>query len=78
MVNACSCRLHGQSALVEDTFNLALHVHDVPELVRANRKLFADAIGVPAERFTTCAQVHGSKVQVLLILPILLPTLMLW
>lgn len=64
VVNACSCRLHGQSALVEDTLNLALHVHDVPELVRANRKLFADAIGVPAERFTTCAQVHGSKVQV--------------
>ena len=61
-VNACSCRLHGESDIVEGTFNLALHVGDDVEKVLRNRKAFAEAVGVDAERFTTCQQVHGSKV----------------
>lgn len=63
-INACSCRLHGESAIVADTLNLALHVGDEEKLVLANRRRFAAAIGVQAERFTTCAQVHGSEVVV--------------
>ena len=61
-VNACSCRLHGESDVVEGTLNLALHVGDDVEKVLRNRKAFAEAIGVDANRFTTCQQVHVSKV----------------
>ena len=61
-VNACSCRLHGESDVVEGTLNLALHVGDDVEKVLRNRKAFAKAIGVDANRCTTCQQVHGSKV----------------
>ena len=61
-VNACSCRLHGESDVVPGTLNLALHVGDDVEKVLRNRKAFAEAVGVDANRFTTCQQVHGSKV----------------
>ena len=61
---ACSCRFHGESDVVPGTLNLALHVGDNPEKVLRNRLKFAEAIGVKAERFTTCAQVHGNNVQV--------------
>lgn len=60
--NACSCRVHGESALIHGLFNLALHVGDEKELVLANRRKFAAALGVNPKRFTTCAQVHGSKI----------------
>lgn len=63
-VNACSCRLHGESDLVPDTLNLALHVGDNPDKVLRNRRRFAAALGVSAERFTTCQQVHGDRVAV--------------
>ena len=61
-VNACSCRKNGESDIVADTLNLALHVGDDVEKVLRNRKAFAEAVGVNPERFTTCQQVHGSKV----------------
>ena len=61
---ACSCRFHGESIIVPGTLNLALHVGDKTEKVLRNRLKFAEAIGVKAERFTTCAQVHGNNVQV--------------
>jgi YfiH family protein len=62
---ACSTRLHGESDIVPGTLNLALHVGDNPQKVLRNRQKFAEAIGVKAERFTTCAQVHGSMVRVI-------------
>ena len=62
---ACSCRFHGESDIVPGTLNLALHVGDNPRKVIRNRQKFAEAIGVKAERFTTCAQVHGNKIQVI-------------
>lgn len=61
-INGCSCRLHGQSSIVPESLNMALHVGDVAEMVVANRRLFAQALGVDAAKFTTCAQVHGTKV----------------
>ena len=61
---ACSCRLHGESDMIPGTLNMALHVGDNPQKVLRNRQKFAAAIGVKPERFTTCAQVHGSNVQV--------------
>lgn len=62
--NACSCRLHGESDMVPGTLNLALHVGDEVELVLQNRRLFAQALGLDASKFTTCEQVHGSNVAV--------------
>lgn len=62
--NACSCRLHGESSLVPGTLNLALHVGDDADLVLQNRRLFAQALGLDASKFTTCEQVHGSNVAV--------------
>ena len=61
-VNACSCRKNGESDIVVGTLNLALHVGDDVAKVLRNRKIFAEAVGVNAERFTTCQQVHGSKI----------------
>ena len=37
-LTACSCRLHGTSALVPGTLNLALHVGDEPDRVLADRR----------------------------------------
>ena len=62
--NACSCRLHGESAVADGTLNLALHVGDNEKMVLRNRERFAQAIGVNAQHFTTCAQVHGSEIAV--------------
>lgn len=61
-VHGCSCRLHGKSEVVDGTLNLALHVGDNQQLVVENRQSFAEALGVDAAKFTTCQQVHGSKV----------------
>lgn len=63
-INACSCRLHGESALKSGMFNLALHVGDDEALVLKNRQKFAEALGVGSKAFTTCQQVHGSNVVV--------------
>lgn len=61
-VHGCSCRLHGTSEVAAETLNLALHVGDAPQLVVENRACFAKALGVDADKFTTCQQVHGSNV----------------
>lgn len=61
--NGCSCRFHGESDIVPGTLNLALHVGDAEEKVLANRRLFAETLGTDARRFTTCRQVHGSRVE---------------
>lgn len=61
-INACSCRLHGRSDIVDGTLNLALHVGDDEAKVLTNRSAFAAAVGVQADNFTTCEQVHGSKI----------------
>lgn len=50
--------------MVPGTLNLALHVGDEVELVLKNRRLFAQALGLDASKFTTCEQVHGSNVAV--------------
>lgn len=61
-VNGCSCRINGVSDVAAGTLNLALHVGDNPQLVVENRQSFAEVLGVDAAKFTTCQQVHGSKV----------------
>ena len=63
--NAFSCRLHGESSLVPGGFNLALHVGDDAEKVLSNRRKYAAALGVAANKFTCCEQVHGDIVAVI-------------
>lgn len=62
--NGCSCRLHGDSDVAANTLNLALHVGDDAAKVLRNRQKFAAALEVDADKFTTCRQVHGSRVAV--------------
>ncbi|MDY6029562.1 MAG: peptidoglycan editing factor PgeF [Acidaminococcaceae bacterium] len=61
-INGCSCRGGGESDVIEGTLNLALHVQDASEKVLANRRAFAEALGVAYEKFTTCEQVHGCNI----------------
>ena len=63
-IHGCSSRLHGQSRVVANTLNLALHVGDDSAKVLTNRCLWAQALGVDPLHFTTCEQVHGSRVAV--------------
>ena len=63
--NAFSCRLHGESSLVPGGFNLALHVGDDAEKVLSNRQKYAAALGVAANKFTCCEQVHGDVVAII-------------
>lgn len=62
--NAFTCRFHGESDLVPDNLNLALHVGDNAEKVLRNRKTVAGALGIDAGKFTACQQVHGDKIAV--------------
>lgn len=61
-INGCSCRTGGESDIVEGSLNLALHVGDDPKKVLKNRRSYSKALGVNAEHFTTCEQVHGTVV----------------
>ena len=63
-INGCSCRLHGESDVAPGTLNLALHVGDDAAKVIRNRQRFAAALNVDAAKFTTCQQVHSSRVAV--------------
>ncbi|GAB6932550.1 peptidoglycan editing factor PgeF [Calditerricola satsumensis] len=45
-----------------EPFNLALHVGDDPQRVRARRDALCEALGLPPEAFTCAEQVHGSRV----------------
>ncbi|MDB5750635.1 MAG: hypothetical protein JWP65_1056, partial [Ramlibacter sp.] len=56
---ACSTRGGGVSAAPYDSLNLGNHVGDAPQAVAANRRRFAQAIGV---RPVFLQQVHGSAV----------------
>ncbi len=62
--NAFSCRLHGESSIVPETFNLALHVGDDAGKVLRNRQKYAAALGVDCNKFTACEQVHDSEITV--------------
>ena len=62
--NAFSCRMNGQSDIVEKGFNLALHVGDNQDKVLKNRARYAESLGLDNARFTTCEQVHGTNVVV--------------
>lgn len=64
IINGCSSRLNGESVIAEGGLNLALHVGDEPGLVLRNRKRYAQALNVESKSFTTCEQVHGTKVAV--------------
>lgn len=57
-------RAGGASASPYDSFNLAEHVGDDPEAVRANRERLAGILGLPAEDFVWMEQLHTNTVTV--------------
>ncbi|HIU63460.1 MAG TPA: peptidoglycan editing factor PgeF [Candidatus Avacidaminococcus intestinavium] len=63
-VNAFTCRMNGQSLLMPNELNLALHVGDDQQAVIRNRELIAQAIGFSLSRVVTCQQVHGADIAV--------------
>ncbi len=63
VVHGFTLRHHGQSDIVKGTLNMALHVGDDCKKVLPNRAKVAKALGYDPKKATTCAQVHGSRVQ---------------
>lgn len=57
-------RAGGASASPYDSFNLAEHVGDDREAVRANRERLAGILGLPAEDFVWMEQLHTNTVTV--------------
>lgn len=57
-------RAGGASASPYDSFNLAEHVGDDPEAVRANRERLAGILGLPAADFVWMEQLHTNTVTV--------------
>lgn len=60
-----STRIGGNSAAPYDTLNLSLNVDDDGDAVRANRRVFASAIGVDFERIVVPDQVHSNSVKLI-------------
>ncbi|GFN24062.1 peptidoglycan editing factor PgeF [Thermanaeromonas sp. C210] len=61
---AFSTRQGGVSPGVFRSLNLGFHVGDEPDLVLTNRRLFAEATGLPLATWVVGEQVHGSRVAV--------------
>ncbi|MBP2649692.1 MAG: Polyphenol oxidase [Firmicutes bacterium] len=59
-----SSRLGGRSKAPFESLNLGLSTGDDPEVVKANRRLFCEAVGVDVDRLVTAGQVHGDRVYV--------------
>ena len=57
-------RAGGASASPYDSFNLAEHVGDDPEAVRANRERLAEILGLPASQFVWMEQLYTNTVTV--------------
>lgn len=64
VVHAFSTREGGRSRPPFSALNMAFHVGDDPELVRANRKLFFANLGLDLAKSTWASQVHGDRVAV--------------
>lgn len=58
----CSTRAGGKSSPPWDSLNLGDHVGDAPGRVLENRRVLADACGLPAAAFGWLNQVHGVEV----------------
>jgi len=59
-----STRLGGLSKMPYDTLNLGLSTGDDVEIVKVNRRLFCEAVGVDADKLVTAGQVHGDSIYV--------------
>ncbi len=59
---ATSLRHSGVSYCPYHSLNLADHVGDEPEAVMENRRIFFDHIGVDADNFAYCRQIHSAHV----------------
>ncbi|KZE65795.1 hypothetical protein AWM68_05290 [Fictibacillus phosphorivorans] len=62
IVAGFTTREGGNSSEPFYSMNMGFHVDDNPEIVRKNRKKFAELIGFPIENWVSSKQVHGAKV----------------
>lgn len=65
VIHGFTARHGGVSGGPYASLNLAFHVGDDPEQVRANRKITADVLGFAPEKLVTAEQVHGERIAVL-------------
>lgn len=61
---AVSTRQGGVSQGAFSSLDMGFHNGDVPENVKENRKRFGRALGIPAEHFISCQQVHGTHIEI--------------
>lgn len=59
-----TCRRGGNSPAPYDNLNMALHVGDDPEHVRANRAVACRSLGINPAELVAADQIHGHGVQV--------------
>lgn len=64
VVHGFTARHGGLSNGPYASLNLAFHVGDDPEKVRANRKIVAGALGFIPEMLVTAEQVHGERIAI--------------
>ncbi|MFZ5944122.1 MAG: peptidoglycan editing factor PgeF [Bacillota bacterium] len=57
-----STRIGGRSDTPYDSLNLAFHCGDNFEKVKENRKIFAQAVGIPSENIVAADQIHGDNI----------------
>ncbi|RWZ60683.1 peptidoglycan editing factor PgeF [Halobacillus fulvus] len=63
LVAGITTRQGGVSEAPFESLNMGLHVNDSQEVVVANRKLLADEVGIPLDRWVIGEQVHDIRVQ---------------
>jgi polyphenol oxidase len=63
LVSGFTTRLNGKSSHPFKSFNIGLHVGDDPHDVVSNRRLLADRLNIPFERWTCGEQTHGTNIQ---------------
>ncbi|MCA0969356.1 peptidoglycan editing factor PgeF [Halobacillus litoralis] len=63
LISGLTTRQGGVSGSPFDSLNMGLHVNDRDEDVIANRRLIADEVGIPLERWVMGEQVHGIQVK---------------
>lgn len=64
VLHAVSTRLHGHSKDQFKSLNLGINSGDSSDVVRANRQLFAEAVGFDLTPAVTAQQVHGDNIAV--------------
>ncbi|MBN3555140.1 peptidoglycan editing factor PgeF [Fictibacillus nanhaiensis] len=62
LIAGFTTREGGNSTMPFHSMNMGFHVNDNPDMVRKNRKLFADEIGFSVENWVGSKQVHAKNI----------------